>query len=119
MVPAPARTAAPPRARSRASWNPAVPPPPVAGATTGTGLGEGLGDGLGSTDCDGLADGLADGLSDALADGLALWLAVALAVPLVGVGEELAPGDNGGSPAEDEVPKQAETVAETSMVMTP
>jgi hypothetical protein len=83
----------------------------VAGATTGTGLGEGLGDGLGVTDCDGLAD--------ALADGLALSLAEALAVPLVGVGEELAPGDNEGSPAEGEVPRQAETVAETSMAMMP
>jgi hypothetical protein len=40
-------------------------------------------------------------------------------VPLVGVGEELAPGDNEGSPAEGEVPEQAETVAETSMVMMP
>jgi hypothetical protein len=87
----------------------------VAGAAGGTGLAEGLGDGLGFTDCDGLAEGLAD----ALADGLALWLVEGLAVPLVGVGEELAPGDNEGSPAEDEVPKQAETVAETSMVMMP
>ena len=87
----------------------------MAGAATGTGLGERLGDGLGPTDCDGLADGLAD----ALADGLALWLGEALAVPLAGVGEELAPGDNEGSPAEGEVPKQAETVAETSMVMMP
>ena len=29
------------------SWTPAVPPPPVAGAATGTGVGDGLGEGLG------------------------------------------------------------------------
>ena len=81
----------------------------MAGAAGGTELAEGLGDELGCTDCDGLAD--------ALADALGLWLAEAPAVPLVGVGEELAPGDNEGSD-EDEV-EQAETVAETSMVMMP
>src|ERR1700691_1233911 len=35
MAPAPARIAAMPTTRSRAPWNPAVPPPPVTGATVG------------------------------------------------------------------------------------
>ena len=40
--------AAPPSTASPASWNPAVPPPPVTGAAVGIGLYEGLGDGLAS-----------------------------------------------------------------------
>src|SRR5271165_388392 len=38
MLPAPASTAAVPSPRSRASCNPAVPPPPVGGATVGISL---------------------------------------------------------------------------------
>jgi len=40
MPPAPATMASTPRLNSRTSWNPAVPPPPVAGAAAG---GAGLG----------------------------------------------------------------------------
>lgn len=47
MLPAPARIAAPPTPRSRVSWNPAVPPPPVAGAAVGKGLADRLGVGEG------------------------------------------------------------------------
>jgi hypothetical protein len=54
--------AAPPSTASPASWNPAVPPPPVAGPPLGTGLGDGLGDGL----AEGLALGDADGLGEEL-----------------------------------------------------
>jgi len=38
MLPAPARMAAAPRPSSGPSWNPAVPPPPVAGAAVTAGL---------------------------------------------------------------------------------
>jgi hypothetical protein len=48
MPPAPARIASTPRQNSRTSWNPAVPPPPVAGGAAGNELADGLGDdGLG------------------------------------------------------------------------
>ena len=67
MLPAPPSTAAPPRARSRASWNPAVPPPPVAGAAVGNGLADGLGVTVGV--------GVGVGVGDPLGDGLGLGLA--------------------------------------------
>jgi hypothetical protein len=60
MPPAPATMAAPPMIASPASWNPAVPPPPVTGAPTGTELADGLGDGLMLVLT--LTEGLGDGL---------------------------------------------------------
>jgi hypothetical protein len=110
MLPAPARTASTPRQKSRTSWNPAVPPPPVAGAAAGKGLADGLGDGL--------APGVA-------ALGLALGvgaLALGVVVPAVllseavGVAGGVPPGENavgaddGGPP-----PVQAETDMETNI----
>ena len=48
MVPAPATIAAAPRTNSRPSCRPAVPPPPVTGASVGNEeLGDGVGLGLG------------------------------------------------------------------------
>src|SRR5216683_3918842 len=111
MLPAPARIAAPPRPKSRASWNPAVPPPPVGGAA----VGNGLSDGLGVAACD--ADGL--GVAACDADGLGV---VTLAVPLdkpVGVAETLAPGENLVGAAEGEDAVQAETATEASMAKVP
>jgi len=112
MLPAPARTASTPRQKSRTSWNPAVPPPPVAGAAAGKGVADGLGDG----------DGLALGV---VALGLALGV-VALAVGVVGLavllseavgvagsvtpGENAVGADEGGLP-----PVQAETDKETNI----
>ena len=94
--------AAPPSTAIPASWNPAVPPPPVTGATVGngvvtTGLGDGLaeGSGLGLLESDGLGE----------ADGLALALAEAL-----GLGETL-------TDAEPEV--QAESARQASMAVRP
>jgi hypothetical protein len=123
MLARPATMAAPPSTASPASWNPAVPPPPVTGASEGIGLGEGLGDWLSAgealwlTDCDALDE--------------ALWLeALSLEaldeVPLLGV--LLALGDNNDSdeegvvdpvpvPAPDEV--QAESATQASMVVRP
>src|SRR6266487_5843737 len=109
MLPAPARIAAPPRPRSRVSWNPAVPPPPVAGAAVGNVVADWLE----------VADGL--GVADWLevADGLALALGVvALAVPLgrmVGVAEPDTPGENEVGVGEGEDAVQAETDAEATM----
>src|SRR5215469_2723032 len=122
MLPAPASIAAPPSPRSRVSWNPAVPPPPVGGAPFGIGLVlGGDGDEFPSRAVDGLADGLTDGLVELVAPGLGV---VVPAVPLdetagpaevllvgepaeallVGeLAEVLLVGDDvGGSAAEDE-----------------
>ncbi len=130
MHPAPARIAAPPRPKSRASWNPAVPPPPVAGAAVGNELDEDLGvaDALakGLVPALGVADALAEGLVRALdvADGLAAALVRALGVVTVAVrlGETVGDADAGaqgvnfGSVAEGVDPEQAATDAEASMV---
>jgi hypothetical protein len=125
MLPAPASIAAAPSPKSRASWNPAVPPPPVAGAAAGNGLGDGLR--VADADADGLADDLADGLADGLRAGLAegLALAVGVAIPCVplaeavGVAEALDEGEDGGSAAEDGDVVQAETAAQVSTVAMP
>jgi hypothetical protein len=125
MLPAPASIAAAPSPKSRASWNPAVPPPPVAGAAAGNGLGDGLR--VADGDADGLAgrlaEDLADGLRVGLAEGLALALDVATpGVPLaeaVGVADALVEGEDGGSAAEDGDVVQAETAAQVSMVAMP
>src|ERR1017187_10692774 len=101
MLPAPARIAATPSPKSRASWNPAVPPPPVGGAAVRNGLAAGLR----------VADGLAEGLALALG-------VLTLAVPLgriVGVAEALLAGENVVGVAEGEDAVQAETDAEASM----
>jgi hypothetical protein len=118
MLPAPARAVSRPRQRSRTCWNPAVPPPPVAGAAAGKGLADGLGDG----------DGLALGVVALGVVGLGLGV-VALAVGVVGLavlvseavgvaggvppGENAVGADEGGLP-----PVQAETDRETNIVKT-
>jgi hypothetical protein len=102
MLPAPARTASTPRQKSKTSWNPAVPPPPVAGAAAGTGLADGLGDGL------------------ALALGV-VALALGVVVPAVvlaeavGVAEGVPPGDKVGAEEGGPPPVQAETDRETNI----
>jgi hypothetical protein len=98
-----------PSPKSRECWNPAVPPPPVAGATVGTGLGvaEGLGAGLAD-----VADRVAVGVIVGLADEVAVRLTLALGV---GVAEPVAPGEIIGGVAEGEDPEQAETAAEANM----
>ena len=54
--------ATPPSTASPASWNPAVPPPPVTGASVGTGLGEGTGEGVSVPDSAGVAEELSVGV---------------------------------------------------------
>ena len=101
MLPAPARTASTPRQKSRTSWNPAVPPPPVAGAAAGKGLADGLGDGL-ALGVVALAVGVA---------GLAVLLSEAVGVAGgVPPGENAVGADDGGPP-----PVQAETDMETNI----
>jgi len=105
MLPAPASIAAPPRPKSRASWNPAVPPPPVGGAAVGNGLADRLD----------VADGDADGLRLALG-------VVAVAVPLgnaVDLAEALPPGEKLVGAAEGDDAVQAETAAEARRVKVP
>ena len=115
--------AAPPSTASPTSWNPAVPPPPVTGASVGIGLGEGLGDWLSVGEALGLTD--CDALDEALSLE-ALSLEAPDEVPLLGV--LLALGDNTDSdeegvvdpvpvPVPDEV--QAESATQASMVVSP
>src|SRR5215470_13603175 len=118
MLPAPARIAMPPSTRSRAPENPAVPPPPVAGAAEGIRLADGRGvadrpgvaDGRGVADRPGVAAGLAEGLPLALGP-------VRLGVPLgrmVGDTDPVAPGESVTGGGGD--PEQAETDAAARMV---
>lgn len=93
-----------PSPKSRECWNPAVPPPPVAGAAVGIGLAVG----------EGLGVGLIVGLGDGLAVGLGLAVGVTLGVT-VGVGELVAPGEIAGGVAAGVDPEQAETAAEASI----
>jgi len=83
MVPAPARIAAAPKTNSRPSCKPAVPPPPVTGASAGNeelgdGDGRGLGLGLALRDGDGLAEEDVDEPAEVLAEVLAVALVLAL-----------------------------------------
>jgi hypothetical protein len=122
MLPAPASIAAAPRPKSRASWNPAVPPPPVAGAAAGNGLAGRLGDADRPGDAEGRgeADWLGEAAGREDVEGLGLGFGVvALAEPLgrlVGVAEPVAPGENVVGVAEGDDPVQAETEADASMV---
>ena len=107
-----------------------MPPPPVAGATAGTGLAAGsmclmrmrrgrrrwrLRSGVG-VDVD-----LDVGVPDSVGVGLALALAAAVAVLLAeleDVGEAVPPGENeGDGPAEGVDPEQAERIMEASNAM--
>jgi hypothetical protein len=107
-----------PMTSSEACWNPAVPPPPVAGAAVGTGLAVGLG----VTEGDGL--GVVVGEGDGLVVGLGVGLGLPLGEPLgetVDVADAPAEDEDEGvgSAPEDGVPEHAETVTETSTVKMP
>jgi hypothetical protein len=110
--------AAPPSTASPASWKPAVPPPPVTGASVGNWLNEGLGGGLVSGV--GLPVVASAGLSEvpavaevpALAEGLPLAVLVAVTEPLT-VGESTAGGVVEG------LAVQAESTPQASMVARP
>jgi hypothetical protein len=108
--------AAPPSTASPASWNPAVPPPPVTGAAVGYGVYVGLGDGVTSGvglsvgDSDGVGDWLALSLALALAEVLALAVLVAVAVELA---EPLALGGKIDTDEEGPLPPPVQAASET------
>ena len=133
MPPRPATIAAPPSTASPASWNPAVPPPPVTGAPTGAEWAEGLDAGLDEGvavavavavalalvlgEVDRLAEEVAWGLMLVLAEAPALAVLLAVAVELtdpLALGEKLVT-DEVGLP--DAV--QAESATQLSMVIRP
>ena len=117
--------AAPPSTASPASWNPAVPPPPVTGAAVGTNeVNEGLGDGLD----DGVGDGV--GLSPLDAAGLCEVFGLSEVPPLAVLVAELVTeeetdadpvtvGENtdGGEEVPPDV--QAESAKKATTVMRP
>lgn len=109
--------AVPPSTASPASWNPAVPPPPVTGAA-GYGVDKGVGDGLVKGSGLALADG--DGLGEALAlaEGLGEVLSLAaLFAEALTDDEPVTAGENtaGG----EELDVQAESATQASTVMRP
>jgi hypothetical protein len=109
-----------PMISSEACWNPAVPPPPVAGAAVGAGLAVGLGltegDGLGVVEGEGLVDGL--GLELGLGLGLLLGELLGELDPLAD--EPVEDDDEGvGSAPEDGVPEHAAMAREASRVTMP
>jgi hypothetical protein len=115
-----------PMTRSEACWNPAVPPPPVAGAAVGARLAVGLGlaegDGLGVVEGEGFVVGLGLGLELGLALELGLWLVLG---ELLGELDPVADvpvedDDEGvGSAPEDGVPEHAAMAREASRVTMP
>jgi hypothetical protein len=109
-----------PMTRSEACWNPAVPPPPVAGAAVGAGLAVGLGlaegDGLGVVEGEGL--GVVEGEGLELGLGLVLGELLAELDPLAD--EPVEDDDEGvGSAPEDGVPEHAAMAREASRVTMP
>jgi hypothetical protein len=137
MPPKPAAIAAPPSTASPASWNPAVPPPPVFGAPAGgdvwasAGLSAGLGEdeSLALPDADGLAEEPGLVLEPALAppvtfgetpppaEALVLVLELALALELAEL-PELAVGGNTDTDGELP-PVHADSATQASTVIRP
>jgi hypothetical protein len=98
MLAAPTSIASPPSQKSSGCWNPAVPPPPVAGATGGNELADVV-----------CADG--DGLGEWLGE----WLGVAVLLDeALDVAVPALDGEDVGSDACDE-DEQAAITAEASM----
>jgi hypothetical protein len=111
-----------PMTRSEACWNPAVPPPPVAGAAVGVGLGLAVtdGDGLGVVDGDGVGEGEGDGLVVGLGLELGLVLGEPLGEPDPVADAPVEDEDEGvGSAPEDGFPEHAAMVTEASTVKMP
>jgi len=103
---------------SEACWNPAVPPPPVAGAAVGAGLAVGLG----VTDGDGLTvgDGEGDGLAEVLGLGLTLGELLGETDAVADERAEDEDEDEGvGSAPEEGLPEHADTVTEARTVKMP
>jgi hypothetical protein len=111
-----------PMTSSEACWNPAVPPPPVAGAAVRVGLGLAVtdGDGLGVVDGDGVGEGEGDGLVVGLGLELGLVLGEPLGEPDPVADAPVEDEDEGvGSAPEDGFPEHAAMVTEASTVKMP
>ena len=137
MLPAPARIAPPPSPKSKTSWTPAVPPPPVEGAVVGNALADrrGVGDAaaVGGVVLVAVADAVADVVRVAVADavgdvvepaeGLADVLAGTLAGLLpgtaVGEAEPVTDGVKMAGVVVEELAEQAESATQARMTMTP
>jgi hypothetical protein len=133
MLPAPARIAPPPSAKSKTSWTPAVPPPPVEGAAVGNALADrlGVGDVLAVAVADAFGDAVAvgDAVSDAVGDvvepaeGLAVVVGGRLADLLLGTAvgetEPVTDGVKMAGVVVDELPEQAESTTQARMTETP
>jgi hypothetical protein len=125
MLPAPATIAARPTRRSRPSWKPAVPPPPVTGAAVGNRVADWVGVAVGSRVEVGVAVvvcvtvGVADDDADALSEELAAELGESDTEPLVPaltLTDPVTEGENVGGVEVEEPPEQAESPTEASTV---
>ena len=131
MLPAPARIAPPPSPKSKTSWTPAVPPPPVEGGVVGNALADrrGVGDAaavadvLAVADADGDTVFVAVAVADEPSEGLAVVVAGTLAGLLpgtaVGEAEPVTDGVKMAGVVVDEVPEQAESTTQARMAETP
>jgi hypothetical protein len=88
MLPPPAAIAAAPSPSSRASWNPAVPPPPVGGAAVGNGVALSVVGGL--YDADGLCVG--DPVNVGSEDGVVLVPSLGVPAPAESLPEAVTEG---------------------------
>jgi hypothetical protein len=132
MLPAPARIAPPPSPKSKTSWIPAVPPPPVEGAAVGYALADGL-DVAGVVVTVAVADAVTVAVGNAVtvavgnveepAEGLAVVLGGTLAGLLLGTAvDEAEPVTDGVKIAGvvvEEVAEQAESTTQARMTETP
>jgi hypothetical protein len=129
MLPAPARIAPPPSPKSKTSWTPAVPPPPVEGGVVGNALADrrGVGDAAAVGDVLVVAGAVGDVVPVAVADepseGLAVVVGGTLAGLLpgtpVGEAEPVTDGVKMAGVVVDEVPEQAESTTQAKMTATP
>lgn len=110
MLPAPATMAAPPRMNSSGSSIPAVPPPPVDGAPTGTGLDDWAGVAADGETADGETAGV-------VVRGVGAGGVVVRPGDRLAVAEPLVPDENGGGVAEDGDDEQAATEASMAAVI--
>jgi hypothetical protein len=127
MLPAPARIAPPHTPKSKTSWTPAVPPPPVEGGVVGKALADrrGVGDAAAVGDVLAVADAVGDLVPVAVepSEGLAVVVAGTLAGLLpgtaVGEAEPVTEGVKMAGVVVDEVPEQAESTTQAKMAKTP
>lgn len=94
MLPPPAAIATAPSPSSRASWNPAVPPPPVGGAAVGNGVGLSVVGGLYDVDglCVGVGPCVGDPVNVGSEDGVVLVPSLGVPAPAESLPEAVTEG---------------------------